>query len=373
MDLGFKRYQETLRRTARGYLEKACSLENLRAADASEAGFSLEHYREMAALGWFALALPTAAGGGEDDFLNAMVLYEEFGRAALPGPHFVSTVLCAQLLARHGSAAQKGLVADLASGERIATLALYEETADYVAEAVQLRAERGGDGFRLSGRKLFVPYAQVADPLLVLARTGAAPEALSLFVVSGRAAGLALHPLVTLSGDRQYEVELDDVALPEDALVGTLDRGWAAFQDVYPLATVLQSAELVGLADMALEIAVEYAKIRVAFGRPIGSFQAIQHMAADMLADRDAARYLTYQAACLVNLGEGARPEIAMTKAFAATAGRWVTKLAHEILAGVGYTLDHRLHYYYRRAKGIELALGDVDEQLALVADKLEL
>jgi alkylation response protein AidB-like acyl-CoA dehydrogenase len=374
MDLGFKRYQETLRRTARAYLEKACSLENLRAADASEAGFSLDHYREMAQLGWFALALPACDGGGEDDFLNQMLLYEEFGRAALPGPHFVSTVLAAQLIARQGSDAQKALLADLAGGERIATVAIYEETADYTPEAVQLRAERQpGGGFRLTGRKLFVPYAQVADPLLVLARSGEAPEALSWLLVSTRASGLALHPLETLSGERQYEVELNGVEVPDTALLGGEGSGWAALQASYPLATVLQSAELVGLADMALEIAVEYAKIRVAFGRPIGSFQAIQHMAADMLADRDGARYLTYQAACLVNQGEGRRAEIAMTKAFAATAGRQVTKLAHEILAGVGYTLDHRLHYYYRRAKGIELALGDADEQLELVAGKLGL
>ena len=373
MDLGFKRYQETLRRTARGYLEKACSLENLRAADASEAGFSLEHYREMAALGWFALARPVADGGGEDDFINQMVLYEEFGRAALPGPHFVSTVLSAQLVARQGGDAQQALLKDLASGERIATLALYEETADYTPDAVQLRAERQPSGYRLTGRKLFVPYAPVADPLVVLARTGDAPEALSLFLVPARSAGLALYPLQTLSGERQYEVELNGVDVPADALLGAENSGWAAFQAVYPLAAVLQSAELVGLADMALEIAVEYAKIRVAFGRPIGSFQAIQHMAADMLSDRDGARYLTYQAACLVNQGEGTRAEIAMTKAFAATAARRVTKQAHEILAGVGYTLDHRLHYYYQRAKGIELALGDVDEQLDLVADKLAL
>jgi alkylation response protein AidB-like acyl-CoA dehydrogenase len=373
MDLGFKRYQETIRQNARRYLTEACSLANLREIDAGEAGYSRERYREMAQLGWFALARPTADGGGEDDFINQVVLYEEYGRAALPGPHFVSTVLAAHLLARADEARHRALLADLASGERIATVALYEETADYDAEAVRLRAERSGAGYRLHGRKLFVPFAQVADPLLVLARTGPAPAALSWLLVPANASGLQMTALETLSGERQYEVEFAGVEVGSEALLGEQDGGWAAYQAVHPLATVLQSAELVGLADMALEIGVEYAKIRMAFGRPIGAFQAIQHFCADMVADRDAARYLMYQAACLVNQGESLRPEVAMAKTFAATAARKVTKLAHQILAGVGYTLDHRLHYYYRRAKGIELALGDVDEHLRLVANRLEL
>ena len=373
MDLGFKRYQETLRRTARAYLGEACRLENLRAAEASEAGFLLDTYHEMAHLGWFALALPVAAGGGEDDFLNQVVLYEEFGRAALPGPHFGSTILGQQLIARLGTEAQRALLPTIAQGERILTLALYEETASYDPAAVRLSAQEYQGGFRLDGRKLFVPYAHVADPLVVLARTGAALTQLSLFLVPAASRGLSLRPLTSMAGDKLFEVQFEAVQLPADALLGPLHGGWDALQAVLPLATVLQAAELVGLADAALEIAVEYAKLRVAFGRAIGSFQAIQHKCADMLSDCDAARYLTYEAACLVNAGEVSQPPVTMAKAFAATAARRVTKEAHQILAGVGFTLEHRLPYYYRRVKSIEQALGDVDEHLRLVADRLAL
>jgi alkylation response protein AidB-like acyl-CoA dehydrogenase len=371
VDLGFKRYQETLRRTARLYLAGACRLENLRAAEASEAGFLLEHYHEMAQLGWFALALPAAEGGGADDFLNQLVLYEEYGRAALPGPYFVSTILGQQLIARFGSEAQRALLPAIAQGERIATLTLYEETADYDPAAVRLRAASHGDGFRLDGCKLFVPFAQVADPLIVVARTGEAPTQLSLFLVPAASAGLSLVPLQTMAGDKQFEVVCEGVELAATALLGPLHGGWGALQAITPAATVLQAAELVGLADAALEIAVEYAKMRVAFGRAIGSFQAIQHKCADMLSDCEAARYLTYEAACLVNAGDGAAPPVAMAKAFAATAARRVTKEAHQILAGVGFTLEHRLPYYYRRVKAVELALGSADEQLRLVAECL--
>jgi alkylation response protein AidB-like acyl-CoA dehydrogenase len=371
VELGFKRYQETLRRTARQYLAGACGLEKLRAAEASEAGLLLEQYHEMAQLGWFALALPAAEGGGADDFLNQVVLYEEYGRAALPGPHFVSTALGGPLLARFGSEAQRTLLPAIGQGERILTLALYEETADYAPGAVRLRAGAQGDGYRLDGRKLFVSFAHVADPLIVVARTGEGATQLSLFLVPAASAGLSLRPLETMAGDKQFEVVCEGVEVPGAALLGPLHGGWEALQAVAPAATVLQAAELVGLADAALEIAVEYAKMRVAFGRPIGSFQAIQHKCADMLSDCEAARYLTYEAACLVNAGEGAAPPVAMAKAFAATAARRVTKEAHQILAGVGFTLEHRLPYYYRRVKMIELALGCTDEQLRLVADRL--
>jgi alkylation response protein AidB-like acyl-CoA dehydrogenase len=373
MDLGFKRYQETLRRHARGFLTDACTLEHLRAAEASEAGFRRETYREMAQLGWFALARPVADGGGEDELVNQVILYEEYGRAALPGPHFVSTILGAQLLARFGSPEQQALLPAIAQGERIVTVAMYEESADYDPAGLRVRAANRGDGYWVSGRKLFVPYAQLADPLLVLLRTGVTGTELSWFVVPASTRGVRVELLPTMAGDKQFEVVFDEVVLPADALLGTINLGWTHWQAIQPMASVLQAAELVGLADAALEIGVEYAKLRMAFGRAIGAFQAIQHKCADMLSDCDAARFLTYEAACLVNAGQVAEPPVAMAKAFAATAARHVTKEAHQILAGVGFTLEHRLNYYYRRAKSLELAFGDTDEHLRQVADRLAL
>lgn len=369
MNFGFEWQQEELKRTARAYLSKACSAENLLAAEESEVGFSLPTYREMGKLGWLQLGLPTDEGWSSD-FFDFVALYEEFGRAALPGPHFISAVLGGQLLYRLGTSAQRELLQKIASGEQITTVALYEETAGYDASSVRLVAENRDGQVILNGRKLFVPFANVADFLIVLARTGAEPDQLTFYLVPIKTPSLEMAPLQTLAGEKQFDLQLSHVKLPEDAVLGPLNGGWTALQSVLPMATVLQAAELVGITDAALEMAVEYAKQRIAFGRPIGSFQAIQHKCADMVTERDAARFLAYQAACLINMGSLLRPEIAMAKAFAATAARRVTKEAHQIFAGAGYIMQNPLNFYYRRVKVIELFLGDVNEQLKLVADR---
>lgn len=372
MNFGLEWHQEALKTAARNYFTKTCTLENLLAAEASDIGFSLSAYREMGQLGWLRLGLPSDKGG-TDDLVDAVVLYEEFGKAALPGPHFVSACLGGQLLACLGDDNQQDLLEMVASGERITTVALYEETAGYDLASVKLTAEIYDDHVILNGCKLFVPFAHVADFLIVLARTGAQPEEFTFYIVPAKISGLEMMPLKTLSGEKQFEVKFADVKLGKEATLGPLNRAWAAFQSILPGATVLQAAELVGIADAALEMAVAYAKERIAFGRPIGSFQAIQHKCADMVTERDAARFLTYQAACLINMRQPSRPEVPMAKAFAATAARKVTKEAHQIFAGAAYIMQNRLNFYYRRAKGIELFLGDVSEVLRLVADQLGL
>jgi alkylation response protein AidB-like acyl-CoA dehydrogenase len=165
-------------------------------------------------------------------------------------------------------------------------------------------------------------------------------------------------------------VWLSHVRLEDDARLGSVDPGYA-LRSIAPTVNVAQSAELVGLSERALEIAVQYAKDRVAFGHPIGSYQAVQHMCAEMLADVDAARFLVFQAACLVNSGSADDPRVPMAKAFAAAAARRVTKSAHQILAGAGFVLEHPLNFYYRRVKGIEAAFGDANYQLDAVADRI--
>jgi alkylation response protein AidB-like acyl-CoA dehydrogenase len=372
VDFALTPRQQELQRAARALLAGACTVEQLQAAESSADGFSRETYRALAQRGWLELGVRGLERAPET-FLDLVVLYEEFGRAALPGPHFVSTILGGWLLGRWGGEAHRSRLDALAGGEQIATVAVYEEEAGYDAGSVHLSARFDGSAAVLSGRKLFVPFASTADVLVVLARTGPAPEQLTFFVVPSATPGLALTPLRTMSGEPQFDVEFHHVRVGRDVSLGALDSGWVAWQSILPAATVLQAVELVGLADTALDMAVEYAKRRVAFGRPIGSFQAIQHLCAEMVSDRDAARFLTYQAACLIAAGEPARPEVAMAKAFAAAAARRVTKGAHQVYAAAGYVLTNRLSFYYRRAKAVELALGDVGEQLAIVADRLGL
>ena len=366
LDFSLEWHQKELRRSAREFLAAYSTLEALTAAEQDGHGFSREAHRRMGRLGWLELGAVPDPGGPPDDAVDLVVLHEELGRAALPGPHFICR-LAGRLLSFLEPAGRDPLLGDLLGGDRIATVALYEPGGEMTPVATVAEEIRGG--YRLRGIKSFVPYASAADVILVPAMSGTGD--LDFFIVDPRDQGVALEALHTLSGERQHRLVIDNVEVAGCARVGEPGSALAAIESVLPAARLEQAAELVGLADAALEMAVEYAKNRVAFGRPIGSYQAIQHKCADMVADRDAARFLTYQAACLYNQGLSADPRLTMAKAFAAGAARRVTKEAHQIFAGAGFILDHRLNFYYRRAKGIEMFLGSSGELLDEIGDLL--
>ena len=284
----------------------------------------------------------------------------------MPGPHFICQ-LAGRLLRVLEPVGRDELLHDLLRGDRIGTVALYEPSGEMTPVATVAEATPGG--YRLRGTKSFVPYASAADFILVPARLENGD--FDFFIVDPGMRGVALEALDTLSGERQHRLVIDNVEIDGGARLGSPGSALGAMEAVLPAARLSQAAELVGLADASLEMAVDYAKNRIAFGHPIGSYQAIQHKCADMVADRDAARYLTYQAACLHNEGRRADPRVVMAKAFAAGAARRVTKEAHQIFAGAGYVLDHRLNFYYRRAKGIEMVLGASGELLDEIATLL--
>jgi alkylation response protein AidB-like acyl-CoA dehydrogenase len=369
MDFSLQWHQEELRRTAREFLAAAFPLDRLRAAEDSPPGYFGEVHQQMGQLGWLQLgALPK--DGGTEDIVDLVVLYEALGRAAAPGPHFVSGFLATQILGRSAiNQSQSDVLAQLGEGTAVVTVALYEDSAGYDAASVQLRARMDAGGVSLSGTKEFVPYVLGAQAILTLARTGDAPDDLTFVLVPTGAPGVQVLPLQTMGNDRLFRVSFADVQLPREALVGAPGGAWTTLSSIVPTACTLQAAELVGLSDMAFEMALDYARQRIAFGRPIGAFQAIQHKCADMVADRDAARFMTYQAACLLNVGNDGRSEVLMAKAFAAAAARRVTKESHQIFGGAGYILEHKVNFYYRRAKAIDLFLGNADWQLDRIAD----
>jgi alkylation response protein AidB-like acyl-CoA dehydrogenase len=368
MDFALQWHQQELQGTARTFLAEAIDLDALRAAAAGEPGFSERTHRRMGEMGWLSLG-GSAPGSDPADAVDLAVVYEELGRAAAPGPHMISGLVVPLLIQalRCGRTSQ---VEGLASGASITTLALYEEAGDEDPSATSTLARRDEEGWVLEGAKAFVPYASAADTIIVLARCETERGDLAFFEIPRNVAGLRIEPMEVLSGERQHVLLLSNVRIGHDSRLSSEDPAEALLA-VAPMVTVAQSAELVGLSQRALEIAVEYSKDRVAFGHPIGSYQAIQHKCSDMLADVDASRFLVYQAACLVNSGAGTDYRVPIAKAFSAAAARRVTKEAHQILAGAGFVLDHRLNFYYRRVKGIEAAFGDVNHQLDLVADEL--
>lgn len=377
MDLGLSEEQEMLKTSARDFLQRECPKKLVKQLDESDEGYSPELWRKMAQLGWLGLLFPEEYGGSGGSFLDLVVLLEEMGYNILPGPFFSTVVLGGSpILAAGNEEQKKELLPNIANGEAILTLALSEPSVRYDAAAVKATAEARNGEYVINGTKLFVPDANVADFLLVVARTRetANPESgITVFLVDAKSPGLRTTLLKTLARDKQCEVVFEDVSVPKENILGELDRGWPTVQDILQKATVAKCAEMVGGAQAALDMAVAYAKERVQFNRPIGSFQAIQHYCANMVSDVDGSRFVTYKAAWKVSEGLPATMDVAVAKAWTSGAYGRVTLLAHQIFGAIGFTMDHDLHLYYRRAKASEMMFGDGAYHRAIVARELGL
>lgn len=377
MDLGLSEPQEMLRKMARDFLSTECPKQLVREMEEDEKGYSPELWQKMAELGWQGLPFPEEYGGGEGTFLDLAVLLEEMGRACLPGPFFSTVVLGGLTILDVGSEKQKQeFLPQIASGQRIMTLALTESSARYDASGIAVEATVNRDQYVINGTKLFVPDAHVADWIICVARTRKEekPEnGITLFLVKGGSQGMVCNLLPSLARDKQCEVIFDNFRVPRENILGEADQGWAEVSRVLQRAAVAKSIEMVGGAQQVLEMTVNYAKERVQFDRPIGSFQAIQHHCANMAVDIDTARLLAYQAAWKLSEGLPCEMEVALAKAWISEACRRVASLGHQVHGAIGFTLDHDMQLYSRRAKSAEVAFGDADFYREKLARELEL
>ena len=377
MDLGLSEEQEMLKTSARDFLQKECSKQLVKQLDESDTGYSPELWRKMAELGWMGLIFPEKYGGSGGSFLDLIVLLEEMGYNILPGPFFSTVVLCGLTILASGTEEQKReLLPKIANGEMILAFALTEPSASYDAASIKAKATAHNDDYIINGTKLFVLDANVADCILCVARTKETknPEdGITIFLVDAKSPGIKCTLLKTLARDKQCEIVLDKVTLPKKNILGKLNQGWPIVKDTLQKATAAKCAEMVGGAQAALEMTVKYAKERVQFNRPIGSFQAIQHYCANMVTDVDGARFITYKAAWELSEGLPATKDVAVAKAWTSEAYGRVTLLAHQIFGAIGFTMDHDIHLYYRRAKAGEIMFGDGDFQRATVAQELGL
>jgi len=377
MDLGLNEEQEMLKKSAKEFLSKECPKKLVRELDESDTGLSRDLWKKMAGLGWMGLPFPEKFGGNGGTLLDLIVLLDEMGYNIVPGPFFATVVLAGFTLLEAGSEEQKQTyLARICSGEMIMTLALTELDGTYLPESVETVAEAKGDKYVLKGTKLFVPDANVADFLLVAARTKSGPDpadGISIFIVDVKSPGVKVTPLKTLGRDKLCEVVFDDVTVASKDLVGKLNGGWPVMKSILRKAAVAKCAEMVGGAQASLDMAVSYAKERVQFGRPIGAFQAIQHYCANMVTDVDGSRFITYKAAWTESEGLPSDMEVSMAKAWTSEAYKRVAVLAHQIFGAIGFTMDHDMHLYFRRAKAGELAYGDADFHREIVAAKLGL
>lgn len=377
MDLSFTEEQEILKKSARDFLSKECPKKLVRELDASELGYSPEIWKKMADLGWMGVVLPEEYGGTGGGFLDLAILLEEMGYNILPGPFFSTVVLGAMPINAFGTPEQKqAYLPAVVEGKKIFAMALLEETGSYEASAVTTKATAADGGYVINGVKLFVNDAHVADHLLCVARTkeGGNPEdGITVFIVDRKVPGVKCTPLTTMAKDKQNEVVFENVKVGAGAVLGKVNEGWPIVADILEKAAAAKCAEMVGGAQAALEMAVGYAKERVQFGRPIGSFQAIQHYCANMLTDVDGSRYIMYEAAWMLHEGLPAAKHVALAKAWVGDASRRVTLLAHQIFGAVGFTMEFDIHLYYRRALQGSQAFGDSDYQREMVARHLGL
>jgi alkylation response protein AidB-like acyl-CoA dehydrogenase len=372
MDFGFSEEQEMMRQSARQFLEGECSMTYVRKMMDDDTGYSEDQWKKMADLGWMGLILPEAHGGSGLNMVDLVVILEEMGRMVMPGPFYATVILGGLAIDLGGTAAQKKrYLPEIAAGKLKATLAQVEESGRWDAEGIMLPARKDGTGFVLSGTKLFVPDAHNADLLIVAARTSSkGPKGVTLFLVDTKQQGVKTTLLKTMDQTRKLcEVTFDNVTLGKDAVLGGVGKGWALLDRVVDRAKVAMCAEMCGGAQKVLEMSVEYAKVREQFGKPIGSFQAIQHKCANMMVQTESAKSATYYAAWAVaNDVPEAHLAACMAKAYCSDAYRFVSAEGIQIHGGIGFTWEHDMHLYFKRAKGSEVTFGDATWNRELVA-----
>ncbi|MDQ6760641.1 MAG: acyl-CoA/acyl-ACP dehydrogenase [Acidobacteriota bacterium] len=359
MQFGLSDTQQTLKTTARKFLATECPMPDVRKLSESDHAFDPGLWRKIADQGWTGILFDEQYGGSGMSMVDMAAVLEEMGRALTPGPYLSTALLAGSAIDRAGTdAAKQKYLPQLSSGDTKATLALLEEHASWSPHDVRMIAKHGSSGYALSGSKLFVPDAGVADLLICAAKVG---QELAVFAVPAKTSGVAIERMPGIDTTRPlYAVKFENVVVPEENLLARGERAHTALHYALNVATTGLVAEMVGGMQRLLDITVEYAKTRKQFGKPIGQFQAVQHQCADMLVFTESSRSAAYYAAwALSEGGADANTAVSVAKAYASDAYREVGNRAIQVHGGMGFTWENDIHLFYRRAKASEIAFGD--------------
>ncbi len=369
MNFAFTDEQEELRRTVRSFMESKSPESAVRELMETEDGFDEAVWKQAAEqLGLQGLAIPEEYGGSGYGFVELGIVLEEMGRALFTAPFFSTVVLAGTTLMHAGDdSAKKSYLPGIASGETIATLAYVEPSGKWDESGIEATATADGDSWKVNGTKSFVIDGHLASLIIVAARTS---KGVSLFAVQGDAPGLTRTSLSTMDQTRkQAKLELSDTP---GTLIGTEGAGWDVLKKVLDLIVVGLAAEQVGGAQKVLDMAVEYAKVRVQFGRPIGSFQAIKHKCADMLLEVESAKSAAYYGLWCASEENDELPSVAsLAKAYCSEAYFHAAAENIQIHGGIGFTWEHPAHLYFKRAKSSELLFGDPTYHRELLAQRI--
>jgi alkylation response protein AidB-like acyl-CoA dehydrogenase len=374
VNYAFSAEQEEFRRSLRRFLADKSPAAEVRRLMDTGAGYDPQVWKQLAdQLGLQGLAIPEEYGGTGATPVELGIAFEEMGRVLLCAPYFASAVLAANAILNAGTDAQKSaLLPPIATGDTIATLAFTEPSGKWDAAGITLEATEKGGKYTLSGEKMFVIDGNVADLVVVVARTAGTTgtDGISFFTVSGNAKGLTRTNLSTMDMTRkQSKLEFTDVVAEP---LGTPGAGWPAFSKTLDQAAVALSNEMMGGAQKVLEMSVEYAKVRVQFGRPIGSFQAIKHKCADMLLEVESGKSAAYYASWAAAEDNDELPVVAaLSKAYCSEAYFHATAENIQIHGGIGFTWEHPAHLYFKRAKSSEIYLGDPTYHRELLAQRI--
>lgn len=374
MDVLLNEEEEMVKNAAREFLEGECPPSLAREMEVDDLGYPPDLWRQMAQLGWLGMSLPESLGGQGLPVTYLGIIIEEMGRAIAPVP-FHSTTVAALTIAADGTPEQQqSVIPKVCSGDSVLTWALTERDPRFLAETIQTQATEQGGNFVINGTKMFVDNFGASEKCLVVCRTSPASDSnqgLSLLLVNSSSAGITNIPLTTLAKDKQSQVIFENVSVPKANLIGQVDQGWPIAVAMIERATLLLCAQMVGATRKDAEMAIEYAKNRAAFGRPIGSFQSIQHLCADMTLWVDGAQMLTYEALWKMDEGLPFAVEISQAKSFCNDKCEAVVRSSQVIHGGIGFMMEFDLHLWFRRVTSWTMRLGTSFEHRSKIAKAL--
>lgn len=375
MDIKLSEEQVQLQDMARKFMDKHCTFDTVRGIELeSDLGFSREMWQQFAEMGWLGMIVPEDFEGMGMGMLDLVVLIRELGRHVCPSPFLYTAVLAADLITQAGSDDQKArILPRIVAGESIHTFAYQEFSRFFHPQHISLAATPSGDGYSLSGSKLFVEFADGADTLIVAARTAqpGANSGLTLFLVDRVSKGIATTHMPTMARDRHYQVDFDNVQVPASAVIGEPDRGWEALEPSLHKTIIAFCAYTNGAGFEMHDHATQYAKERVQFGRPIGQMQTIQGYLAQLIMELYGADMLTMFTAFQMDRERHTRGYVAKTKAFSAeTVGR-VMDVGSQIFGGMGYMEEQDTTLFLRRGKQYQLALGGTEYWEDVIAEEI--
>ena len=374
MDVLPNEEEQMVKNLAREFLEAECPPQLARDMEKDDLGYPPELWQKLAELGWLSISMPERYGGQGLPLTYLGLISEELGRAIAPVP-FHSTMVAALTIAEAGADGQKqDLLPRVCSGSLVLSWAFSEATPRYLPETIHCQAAEDGDSFVLNGTKMFVDNFVASDKCLVACRTGPATDdnaGISLLLVDTDSAGVSQIALTTLAKDKQSKVTFENVRVPKSNLIGELNQGWPIAQNMLDRGTALLCAQIVGAARKDAEMGIEYAKNRVAFGRPIGAFQSVQHMCADMILWVDGGQLLTYEALWKMDQGLPSSVEVSQAKAFCNDKCEAVVRTSQVLHGGMGFMMEFDLHLWYRRVTTWTMRLGTSFEHRARIARAL--